>query len=181
MNKLKGFMLLLILSLIAGISACSSTPKQAEQKPQEQQQPITQEQETTVQEKAAESVPEENKQTIRHEEEKTVSAGTIVYFAPDSYTVDSSTVYRLDAIAADLKSKNISRIKVVGHSSRLNSSKAEEQISLRRALAVARYFQDIGLFSSENIEISAAGAAQPAGPHAEITERQNNRRVEIHY
>lgn len=173
MSKLKGILLLLIAAIVMG---CASQPKQPkEEKPVAQ----TQQAETApAEEKPAE--PEKAPEPQRNASNNT-GTETTVYFAPHTYTIDTFTAHKLDGIAEQLKAKDVTQIRIVGHCAKLDSTKDEEKLSLQRALAVARYFESTGAFISNNMEVSAEGAEHPAGSHAEISERKNNRRVEIYY
>ena len=123
------------------------------------------------------------KKTAKPQQDEKNSTGdeTTVYFAPKTYKIDTFTAQKLDSIAELLKAKNVTQIKIVGHSAKMDSTKDEEKLSLQRALAVARYFESTGAFTADNMSVSAEGATHPAGSHAEISERKNNRRVEIYY
>ena len=173
MSKLQGILLLLIAVIVMG---CASQPKQPkEEKPVAQ----TQQAETApAEEKPAE--PEKAPEPQRNASNNT-GTETTVYFAPHTYTIDTFTAHKLDGIAEQLKAKDVTQIRIVGHCAKLDSTKDEEKLSLQRALAVARYFESTGAFMSNNMEVSAEGAEHPAGSHAEISERKNNRRVEIYY
>ena len=80
-----------------------------------------------------------------------------------------------------MKAKDVTQVRIVGHCAKLDSTKDEEKLSLQRALAIAQYFESTGAFTADNMTVSAEGAEHPAGSHAEISERKNNRRVEIYY
>ena len=166
MSKLKGILLLLIAAIVMG---CSSQPKQPKEEPVAEKQ-------------QAETAPAEEKTAKPQQDEKNSTGDeTTVYFAPKTYKIDTFTAQKLDSIAELLKAKNVTQIKIVGHSAKMDSTKDEEKLSLQRALAVARYFESTGAFTADNMSVSAEGATHPAGSHAEISERKNNRRVEIYY
>ena len=180
MSKLKVILLLLIAALIVG---CASQPQKPKEEPQKEK-PV-------VKEQPAETPPAEEKpvepektpapQPRQVESKTTGNTETTVYFAPGMCTIDIFTAHKLDNIAKQLKAKDVTQIKVVGHCAKLDSTKAEEKLSLQRALAVARYFESTGAFKANSITVSAEGTEHPAGSHAEISERKNNRRVEISY
>ena len=166
MSKLKGILLLLIVALVMG---CASQPKQPKEEPVAEKQ-------------QAETAPAEEKTAKPQQDEKNSTGDeTTVYFAPKTYKIDTFTAQKLDSIAELLKAKNVTQIKIVGHSAKMDSTKDEEKLSLQRALAVARYFESTGAFTASNMTISAAGAEQPTGSHTDISERKHNRRVEIYY
>ena len=166
MSKLKGILLLLIAAIVMG---CSSQPKQPKKEPVAEKQ-------------QAETAPAEEKTAKPQQDEKNSTGDeTTVYFAPKTYKIDTFTAQKLDSIAELLKAKNVTQIKIVGHSAKMDSTKDEEKLSLQRALAVARYFESTGAFTASNMTISAAGAEQPTGSHTDISERKHNRRVEIYY
>ena len=166
MSKLKGILLLLIAAIVMG---CSSQPKQPKEEPVAEKQ-------------QAETAPAEEKTAkLQQDEKNSTGDETTVYFAPKTYKIDTFTAQKLDSIAELLKAKNVTQIKIVGHSAKMDSTKDEEKLSLQRALAVARYFESTGAFTASNMTISAAGAEQPTGSHTDISERKHNRRVEIYY
>ncbi len=175
MSKLKGILLLLIAAIVIG---CASQPKQQpkKEKPAEQTQQV---EPAPAEEKPAE--PEKAPEPPQQNETKNTDTETTVYFAPKTYKIDAFTAHKLDSIAEQLKAKDVTQIKIVGHCAKLDSAREEEKLSLQRALAVARYFESTGAFTAGNIAISAEGAEHPAGSHAEISERKHNRRVEIYY
>ena len=175
MSKLKGILLLLIVAIVIG---CASQPKQQpkKEKPAEQTQQV---EPAPAEEKPAE--PEKAPEPPQQNETKNTDTETTVYFAPKTYKIDAFTAHKLDSIAEQLKAKDVTQIKIVGHCAKLDSARDEEKLSLQRALAVARYFESTGAFTAGNIAISAEGAEHPAGSHAEISERKHNRRVEIYY
>ena len=181
MNKLKGILLLLISAIVMG---CASQPKKQpkEETPAKQTQQVAP---APAEEKPAEpeKVPEPEKapEPEKQNESQNTDTETTVYFAPKTYKIDTFTAHKLDGIAEQLKAKNVTQIKIVGHCAKLDSTKEEEKLSLQRVLAVARYFESTGAFTANNITVSAEGAEHPAGSHAEISERKHNRRVEIYY
>jgi len=181
LSKLKGILLLLIAAIVM---SCATQPQQPkEEKPVVKQQPI---EKAPAEEKPAEEKPAEPEKAPEPaprqvESKNTGSTEMTVYFAPNTYTIDTFTAHKLDGIAKQLKAKDVTQIKIVGHCAKLDSTKDEEKLSLQRALAVARYFEATGAFTADNMAISAEGAEHPAGSHAEISERKHNRRVEIYY
>ena len=176
MNKLKGILLLLIAAIVMG---CASQPQQPkEEKPVVKEQPVETapaEEEPVEPEKTPEPPPRQA------ESKNTGGTETTVYFAPNMYRIDTFTAHKLDDIAEQLKAKNVTQVRIVGHCAKLDSTKDEEKLSLQRALAIAQYFESTGAFTADNMTVSAEGAEHPAGSHAEISERKNNRRVEIYY
>ena len=172
MSKLKAIFLLLITTLVMG---CATQQPQQPKK----QQPVAQ---APQKESApAEEKPAEPEKAPEPQREESKNTETTVYFAPNMYMIDTFTAHKLDGIATQLKAKDVTQIKIVGHCAKLNTTKAEDKLSLQRALAVARYFEATGAFKASNIAVSAEGAERPAGSHAEISERKRNRRVEIYY
>ena len=177
MSKLKNILLLLIAVIVMG---CASQPKPQpkKEKPVVKPQPV---EAAPVEEKAAEPEKTPEPPPRQVESKNTGSAEMTVYFAPNTYRIDTFTAHKLDDIAEQLKAKDVTQIKIIGHCAKLDSTRDEEKLSLQRALAVARYFESTGVFTVDNITVSAEGAEHPAGSHAEISERKHNRRVEIYY
>ena len=171
MSKLKGVLLLFVAAIVMG---CASQPKQPTEEPQEET-PV-------VQEQQAEAAPaEEQAPDARKDDGQNTSAETIVYFAPNAYTIDAFTARKLDGIAEQLKAKEVTKVTITGHSAKMDNARDEDRLSLQRAVAVARYFESIGAFDGSSMAIESAGATCPAGSHADIAERKHNRRVEIAY
>ena len=173
MSKLKGLLLLLIVVIVMG---CASQPKQPKE-----EDPVVQTQQnenSPAEEKNGET---EKAPEPQQSKSNNTDAATTVYFAPKTYIIDTFTAYKLDGIAEQLKEKDVTQIRIVGHCAKLDSVKDEEKLSLQRAIAVARYFESTGAFTADGIAVSAEGAEHPIGSHAEISERKHNRRVEIYY
>ncbi|AIN94530.1 OmpA family protein [Treponema putidum] len=165
---MKKVRLLLLLFVVAFLFSCKSAPKQKEEKPDEMEKIQQQE-----------SVKEE---PDKKAEQKVISddASYVIYFAPQAYQIDQFTAQKLKEIADDLKARGVKKIFISGHSAKLDSQKDEDRIALQRAIAVANYFQTMGLFDANGITVEGKGAREPASTHSEITDRFKNRRVEIH-
>ena len=119
MSKLKGILLLLIAAIVMG---CSSQPKQPKEEPVAEKQ-------------QAETAPAEEKTAKPQQDEKNSTGDeTTVYFAPKTYKIDTFTAQKLDSIAELLKAKNVTQIKIVGHSAKMDSTKDEEKLSLQRTV-----------------------------------------------
>ena len=172
MSKLKVILLLLIAALIVG---CASQPQKPKEEPQKEK-PVVKEQPAETPPAEEKPVEPEKAPEPQQVEPQNTQTDTTVYFAPNMYTA-----HKLDSIAEQLKAKNVTKLKLVGHCAKLNSAREEEMLSLQRAIAVAQYFESIGAFDAESITIEANGATHPAGSHAEITLRKSNRRVELYY
>ena len=170
MSKLK--VLLFMLSALL-LFSCKSAPKQTAEQPKQAAEEIEQTEQPVQVQAPAEVEPE------KPEPATSTETGYAVYFAPLSYTIDRFTAQKLDDIGEELASRNVKRITVTGHSAKLDSEKEEELIAFRRAVAVAQYFQDAGLFDSDDIVVEGRGAKEPAASHNEISDRFKNRRVEI--
>nr|WP_256254715.1 OmpA family protein [Treponema phagedenis] len=158
---------MLLLLVLPVFFACKSQPEPKPEPVKKKPQPVVQEQ------------PIAEPQEAPVEEKEPETDGFTVYFAPDTYVIDSFTAHKLDVIAEQLKAQNITHVKITGHSAKLDTAKAENKLSLQRAVAVAEYFRSIGLFDADSMELEGLGANEPAGSHAEITKRHYNRRVEI--
>ena len=177
MSKLKVILLLLIAALIVG---CASQPQKPKEEPQKEK-PVVKEQPAETPPAEEKPVEPEKAPEPQQVEPQNTQTDTTVYFAPNMYMIDAFTAHKLDSIAEQLKAKNVTKLKLVGHCAKLNSAREEEMLSLQRAIAVAQYFESIGAFDAESITIEANGATHPAGSHAEITLRKSNRRVGLYY
>lgn len=171
---MKKNLLLLLLILVPLFFSCKTVPAQNELEPEKKEEV----QEETVKEEPVTVSEPEIKEEPKAESEFTGESYQ-VYFAPQSYKIDKFTALRLKEITESLKEKNVKKIIILGHSTKLDSQREEDSIALKRAISVANYFQKMQLFDADSIVVEGRGIDEPAAAHSEITERFKNRRVEI--
>ena len=164
---------LLTIFVLSFLTACQSNQPQVVEQPKPKSSPAQTERVPAKPVEKAEAKPE-----VKETSSEYVST---IYFAPKMYKIDAFTAAKLNLLAEEIRAQNPKTISVTGHSDKLNSEKEENDIALKRAIAVAEYFENTGLFDNPLVPITAegAGAAKPAEKHEDITLRDKNRRVEI--
>lgn len=177
MNKLNS---LLVLLFAAAIIGCASTPEQ----PQEPE-PAVQEEPPVMQTEPAAAVeelpPAEPVQEIPLQKIVEPVKAFSLYFAPDTFVIDSFNARRLDSILRECKEADAKMLTITGHSAKLDDAQSEDRTAMQYAIAVAEYIAKTGSFAKKDLSVSSAGASRPEGSHAEIADRGRNRRVEITY
>lgn len=168
----KNTIIFIIMILLAALAGCKSAP---EQKPvEEPPRPVVEtppEKPAPKEEPAPEPVVTQPRADNKH----------LLYFAPMSYTIGSTTKAKLDRLIRDMKENNIRDVTIKGHTALLDSPEEEQRLALKRVIAVADYITKSGIVHTAHIEVVGVGADEPAAPHADITGRRLNRRVEIIY
>lgn len=99
-------------------------------------------------------------------------------FATDSASLRGDLTRDLNAVAASLKKYPNSRIEVIGHTDNTGSAAYNQDLSQRRAVAVAEVLRNSGVPSSR---IAAFGRGEDVPVASNLTPdgRAKNRRVEI--
>jgi len=115
---------------------------------------------------------------------RTYTLGADVLFAFGSATLTSAGLAEVDRLAADLHDQGNVSVGIVGHTDRIGGEAANQQLSQRRAEAVAARLAARGV-PAGRISASGAGESQPVA-QCQQTQRQAlidclapNRRVEI--
>lgn len=101
-----------------------------------------------------------------------------VLFASDSYTVRSDLRRDLNAVAGNLMAYPNSTIQVIGHTDNVGDAAYNEQLSMRRANAVADVLMEAGI-GYNRIQTIGRGENQPVASNLDPMGRAQNRRVEI--
>lgn len=107
-----------------------------------------------------------------------VSLPEAITFPVDSAQVKGSLVDDLYAIAENLQQYPNSTIRVIGHTDNTGTAAYNQDLSERRAAAVASILRQGGV-SSRRIRTIGMGEEQPIASNATAAGRQQNRRVEI--
>ncbi len=188
---MRKILILLLLSLFTIAIACQSAPEPVEEKAAVEPAPVIEPEEVKktepepleeVKEEAPE--PEVSEMNVSPEEPKKESShgnSRIISFAPEASGVDAFIARKLDSIAEEIKALGVEHIKVIGYSSRLNSTEEENLIAKKRAESVAGYLMNAGTFKDGDVSIEYMGAREPLASHRDIAGRSKNRRVEIIY
>lgn len=101
-----------------------------------------------------------------------------ITFAIDSSMIQSQFDATLNNLAATLKGYPDTRINVIGHTDSTGSDSYNQQLSERRALAVADYLRSQGV-ASERLFAIGRGETQPIASNDTESGRAQNRRVEV--
>lgn len=99
-------------------------------------------------------------------------------FATDSATLSGSLTYDLRAVAASLVKYPNSTIEVIGHTDNVGEAAYNQDLSQRRAVAVANVLRSSGV-PSGRIATYGRGEDQPIASNQTESGRALNRRVEI--
>lgn len=84
----------------------------------------------------------------------------------------------ISKVSDELKSVQINRVRIEGHTDNIGAPDYNQQLSLQRAHSVAGIFVANG-FAAENVEEKGNGETQPVADNATEEGRAENRRVEI--
>jgi len=101
-----------------------------------------------------------------------------ILFATDSATVSGALYGDLGALAGNLQRYPGSTVEVTGHTDNTGSAAYNQDLSYRRANAVAAILINNGV-SSGRIRTFGAGESQPIASNLNASGRAQNRRVEI--
>jgi OOP family OmpA-OmpF porin len=89
-----------------------------------------------------------------------VAIATDVLFEFDSATLLPGGMKRLDEVASNAQGAEVDRVAVVGHADRIGSEEYNQQLSERRAQAVAAYLAQKGA-DEQRIEAEGRGKSEP--------------------
>lgn len=101
-----------------------------------------------------------------------------VTFASDSAQITPAFYGTLDQVAATIAEYQDTRVQVAGHTDNIGSESANQQLSERRAQAVASYLVGRGV-AATRVTTIGYGETQPIASNETADGRQQNRRVEI--
>jgi outer membrane protein OmpA-like peptidoglycan-associated protein len=108
----------------------------------------------------------------------TITAGAL-NFPAESAQITADTAKRLDGIALLLKGYESKKILIQGHTADVGDKKSQQDLSLKRAQAVADYFVRKGVLKAAQLVIEGKGSTVPLAPNDKDEGRAQNRRVEI--
>jgi OOP family OmpA-OmpF porin len=95
-----------------------------------------------------------------------------------SADLDAASTPTLDKLAAAAKSCPDMRIQIAGHASAEGGADANQQLSVRRAQAVAAYLARAGV-NAARLEAVGYGATRPVAPNDTNENMAKNRRIEF--
>jgi outer membrane protein OmpA-like peptidoglycan-associated protein len=101
-----------------------------------------------------------------------------ITFKTNSSEVEPSFYKVLNSVNIVLKKYNKTVIEVAGHTDNTGSAEYNQQLSERRANAVAQYLETQGLASNRVVTVGA-GETRPVADNSTPDGRQANRRVEL--
>lgn len=108
-----------------------------------------------------------------------VSMPDDILFATDSDVVNATLQRELAAVAQNLRQYPDSTIQVIGHTDNTGSASHNQDLSQRRADAVAQILMADGVAGNRIISYGR-GESQPVASNLTVEGRAQNRRVEIH-
>jgi outer membrane protein OmpA-like peptidoglycan-associated protein len=116
---------------------------------------------------------------VRVDQEGVTISLEAVQFAPDSPELLPAERTKLDVIAGVLARYPDRDILVAGHTALAGSAEGRQELSLRRAAAVAEYLIRRGVRAEDRVVIRGYGAERPLADNNSAEGRERNRRVEI--
>ncbi|MGP1628956.1 MAG: OmpA family protein [Giesbergeria sp.] len=108
----------------------------------------------------------------------TLTSSGPLLFALDSDVVTPALRLDLERVGRALSKVGIERLRVEGHTDAQGSEKYNDQLSLRRANAVAEVLIGAGI-APEGLQVKGYGFSRPIIKNASGAQRQENRRVAI--
>ena len=101
-----------------------------------------------------------------------------ITFATDSAVFQTSFNRVLDSVAKVIKEYNKTAVQIAGYTDNTGSLAYNNQLSLKRAQAVATYLQNRGV-AANRLSVQGMGPSNPIASNATAAGREQNRRVEI--
>ena len=102
----------------------------------------------------------------------------IVYFETDASNLTTESLKTLSRVLEDIGVRKSTNIIVSGHTDAVGSVEKNQELSLKRAKAVADFFISKGV-KVENIDVTYHGKGNPLIPTPDGVPEPRNRRVEI--
>jgi len=102
----------------------------------------------------------------------------ILYFMPESTTVDQNSQVALRALFAEVAKRQAAEVQITGHTDRIGKVEYNDRLSLERARAVQEMLIHRGLKSSF-IRTVGRGEREPLVPTPDEVPEPRNRRVEV--
>ena len=108
----------------------------------------------------------------------TITAGAL-NFPAESAQITADIAKRLNAIATLLKGYENKKILIQGHTADVGDKKSQQDLSSKRAQAVADHFVRSKVLKASQLVIEGKGGSMPLAPNNTDEGRAKNRRVEI--
>ncbi len=102
----------------------------------------------------------------------------LLYFDTATETLVPESAARLEQITLELAKRPAPEIIVIGHTDTVDSSAYNDELSLKRALALKQMLVEVGI-SADSISASGRGEREPLVPTRDRVDEPRNRRVEI--
>ncbi|PTX02896.1 OmpA family protein [Pararhodobacter aggregans] len=119
-----------------------------------------------------------NATVVNTGQEITVTMAQDILFATDSYSVRPDLAQMLRSVAQNINSYPLSIVYVTGHTDSTGSESYNQQLSLRRADAVAGVLIGAGV-PGNRVQARGMGESQPVASNDTASGRAQNRRVVI--
>ncbi len=120
----------------------------------------------------------ENTSVVESEQGITISIENI-QFLPDSAWLTPGEQAKLQLIAGILAPFTDNDLLITGHTARVGSEESCQELSLKRARAVADYLKKQGIQDEYHVFTRGKGSAEPIADNSTEAGRERNRRVEI--
>ena len=130
----------------------------------------------TQHKETAESVRERYGAALAAQPKRPVSF--IVYFVSGKDEITAESLAELDKLKAELKSRHIPEIRVIGHTDRVGKLEANDALSLQRAEIMVKILKESNI-STSSIEVAGRGEREPLVATDDEVSEPKNRRVEI--
>jgi outer membrane protein OmpA-like peptidoglycan-associated protein len=108
-----------------------------------------------------------------------VTLSSLILFDVDKSDLKASSREGLDQVIALLNTYPTNALRISGHTDSSGSAAHNQNLSVRRAKAVAAYFVQQGKIDPARIKIVGYGLTRPVASNLTEEGRQQNRRVEI--
>jgi outer membrane protein OmpA-like peptidoglycan-associated protein len=102
----------------------------------------------------------------------------LLYFDTATETLVPESAARLEQIKLELAKRPAPEIIVIGHTDTVDTSAYNDELSLKRALAVKQMLVEVGI-AADSISASGRGEREPLVPTRDRVDEPRNRRVEI--
>lgn len=102
----------------------------------------------------------------------------VLYFIEGGDTLTAESQAQVNAILEEIKARPAPDLSVIGHTDRVGSVTANDQLALKRAASVREMLVKRGI-DAEEIQASGRGEREPLVPTADEVAEPRNRRVEI--
>jgi len=102
----------------------------------------------------------------------------LLYFRFNSNQLAEESEQKISEIQQSIKDRDSTDIAIIGHTDRTGSNAYNQQLSLKRALAVQKFLTTNGV-NANDITITYYGEGNPLIPTADNVSEPRNRRVEV--